>query len=216
MTKKIAKQILTTRGVNSCVHVDDLDDSKLPGKRFWTELHVGLHDFDDVGNKADILNRVMDEEGINILWMSSKNPGLYKYHHWNLTCKTVSEIALNMMSLAADCKHISHGYRRQKWVLRIVGKIRDGVEYKPAPKMLHTWCNPSDGVEYKPAPKMLHTWCNPSDRPQSLPHLRLFEVLTGKTIECKEVYDYVGRTAQFETYMTMTDEMKKIVANGGK
>jgi hypothetical protein len=185
----VGKQILTTRGVTSCVYIPELDERTNEDCRTWSTMHVGLHDFDDGRKKASLLNDVLGMEGINILWMSSEQPGLKKYHFWNLTCKTVNEIALQGLILNSDCKHVSHGYRRSKWVLRIAGKWRDGQQYKEPPELLHTWCNPSI-------------------RPQSIPHFRLFEALTGKTICDNESYTWIGESANIETYMTLTDKMK--------
>ena len=185
----IGKQILTTRGVTSCVYIPDLDEKTNEDCRTWSTLHVGLHDFDDGRSKTSLLKDVLGMEGISILWLSSEQPGLKKYHYWNLTCKTVEEITLQGLKLNSDCKHVSHGYRRSKWVLRVAGKWRDSEEYK-AP------------------PKLISTWCNHSARPQSLPHLNLFRALTGKTIIDEECYDFIGNAAQIETYMTLTDKMK--------
>jgi len=185
MTKKIAKQILTTRGVNSCVRVPSDGDFE-EGARFWTSGHVGLFDFDGV-SKSEILDRCMDIDGVSLLWSSS----LRNYHLWNLSVRSVDEIALMGLKLRSDCKHVAHGYRRQKWVLRIAGKFH---EDEPKP--------------YKPAPKFLHSWCNPSIHDQSEPHMRLWQALTGKTISYMMWYDWVGSSAQIETYRTVTDEMK--------
>jgi len=194
---QIANEILTTRGVNSCVYIDDLDGEQKPNVRKWTELHIGLHDFDIVSSRSDLLNRIMDNEGINILWLSSDNE-MPKYHYWNLTCKTPNEILIDGATMGCDCKHVNHGFRRKKWVLRISGKY-------------HT-----DGTLFKGSPKLLFTWCNPSTRPQSKPHFELFKAITGKTLlECDlNSYEWIGRSAQFETYLTITDKMKAVMNDG--
>ena len=188
---QIAKEILTTRGVNSCVYINELDGKQKPERRLWTELHIGLHDFDVVESKSALLNKIMDLEGIGILWESS-NEDIRKYHYWNLTCKTPTEILIDGTLLGADCKHITHGFRRKKWVLRIAPKIKEGEIYKPAPKFLHTICNPSS-------------------RPQSKAHFRLFKALTGKTIFEQGDYVFIGRSVQTEAYMTITDKMKGVL-----
>ena len=167
---KIENEILTTRGVNSCVRLES-DGVFVKGQRWWTNFHIGIHDFDGV-RKSQVLDETMDLEGINILWSSSRQ----NYHLWNLTCQTVDEIALQGLKMHCDCKHVAHGYKRKKWVLRIAGKFHEG-ETEP----------------YKPAPKFLHTYSNPSNKPQSLPHFRLFQALTGKTLSCKQNYEFGSR-----------------------
>lgn len=175
--KKIAEEILTTRGVNSKVIDEGIEN-----------FHVGLYDFDNAISKSDLLCKVMDLEGINILWLSSDD-GIRKYHLWNLTCKSKEEILQDGALLGSDCKHVTHGYRQGKWVLRI------------SPK----WAN---GEKYKDSPKLLHTWCNCTTQPQSIPHFKLFMALTGKTIFENDCFNWIGRSAQIETYMTITDKMK--------
>ena len=182
---KIENEILTTRGVNSCVRVES-DGEFVKGQRWWTENHIGLFDFDGV-SKTQLLNEMMDVPGINIIWRSSQ----HNYHLWNLTVRAPEEIALEGLRMHCDCKHVSHGFKRRKWVLRIAGKFRDN-ETEP----------------YKEPPKFLHAYCNPSNTPQSLPHFRLFQALTGKTICYKANYVFIGESAQVETYKTITDRMK--------
>lgn len=178
----IAKQILTTRGINSKVLVKgDLQTFKTCG-------HIGIFDFDEL-SKNEILNRCMDLEGINFLWESS--PTGTNYHLWNLTIRTLDEIGVLGLKLGADCKHTAHGYRMGKWVLRIAPKFREGNK------------------KYKPAPILRHTWCNDSLRYQSEPHLKLFIALTGKTLLHINSYGYRGLSAGIEDYMTLTDKMKQ-------
>ena len=175
----VAKQILTTRGVNSQVLVKgDLQKYKTIG-------HVGLFDFDGL-SKRYVLDECMNLEGINILWESSKTG----YHLWNLTIRPIEEIALLGMRLNSDCKHVAHGYRMGKWVLRIAPKFRDNER------------------RYKPAPKLRHTWCNDSVRTQSKPHLKLYIAMTDKTMLHKNSYEYKGLAANIEDYQTITDKMK--------
>ena len=177
----VAKQILTTRGVNSRVLVKgDLQKYKTCG-------HMGIFDFDEL-SKNEILNRCMDLEGINCLWESS--PTGTNYHLWNLTIRSLEEIAVLGLKLGSDCKHIAHGYRMGKWVLRIAPKFQEGNK------------------KYKPAPKLIHTWCNDSLRYQSQAHLKLFIALTGKTLLHINSYGYRGVSAEIEDYMTITDRMK--------
>lgn len=184
---KIENEILTTRGVNSCVRLES-DGEFVKGQRWWTGNHIGLYDFDGV-SKTQVLNETMDLPGINIIWSSSRQ----NYHLWNLTARAPEEIALEGLRMHCDCKHVAHGFKRKKWVLRIAGKFRDG-ETEP----------------YKEAPKLLNTWCNPSNAAQSLPHMRLFEALTGKTICEKMNYTFIGESAQVEDYRTVTDKMKGV------
>lgn len=187
--EQIVKQILTTKGINSKVLV--------PGDRqpLKTLGHVGLFDFDGISRKR-VLDETMNLEGINILWESSSTG----YHVWNLTVRPVDEIALLGLRLGADSKHVAHGYRQGKWVLRITPKMHYGID---------------DSVgyrQYKPAPKLLHTWANDSLRTQSEPHFKMFVALTGKTIAQANLYEFVGLSAEQEVYMTMSDKLKRAVS----
>ena len=184
----VASQILTTRGVNSKVLIKgDL-------QRFRTCGHIGLFDFDGI-SKKQVLDSCMDLEGISILWESSKTG----YHVWNLTVRTLDEVALLGLKLGEDCKHVQHGYKMGKWVLRIAPKFRDGEKNHLGPA--HPW-------KYKPAPKLISTWCNESIRTQSKAHFNLFVALTGKTVLHADNYEWMGVSAQIEDYRTITDEMK--------
>lgn len=169
MTKKIGHEILTTRGVTSRVD----------------EQNIGLFDFDVGISKSRVLNEVMDMDGINLIWRSSQTG----FHVWNLSIRTVDEIAMLGLRMGADCKHVQSGVSRGHWVLRI------------SPK----WHN---GEIYKPEPKFLHSLCNPSARPQSLPHMNLFSALTGKTVCENGSYAWTGKSLDIEAYRTYTDKMK--------
>lgn len=175
MTKKIGHEILTTRGVTSRVD----------------EQNIGLFDFDVGISKSRVLNEVMDMDGINLIWRSSQTG----FHVWNLSIRTVDEIAMLGLRMGADCKHVQSGVSRGHWVLRI------------SPK----WHN---GEIYKPEPKFLHSLCNPSARPQSLPHMNLFSALTGKTVCEGGSYSYVGESLDIEAYRTYTDKMKMELEKG--
>ena len=176
----VAKQILTTRGVNSRVLV------KGDRQKYKTTGHIFLGDFDGL-SKRYVLDECMNLEGINFLWESSKTG----YHVWNLTVRPLEEIALLGMQLKSDCKHVAHGYRQGKWVLRIAPKFRENE------------------TKYKPAPKLIHTWCNDTLRSQSEAHLKLFIALTGKTLLHINSYEYEGvSAAEIEDYRTITDKMK--------
>lgn len=175
----VAKQILTTRGVNSKVLIKgDL-------QKFKTCGHIGLFDFDGIP-KRQVLDECMYLEGITILWESSSTG----YHVWNLTIRSIEEIAVLGLKLGSDCLHVQHGIKMGKWVLRIAPKFQEGSK------------------QYKPAPKLIHTWCNDSLRYQSQAHLKLFIALTGKTILHINSYGYRGMSAEIEDYMTLTDKMK--------
>ena len=179
-SKNITQQILTTRGISSKVLINgDVQKLKTIG-------HIGLFDFDGMPKK-DILDMCMELDGINILWESS----ITGYHLWNLAVRSIEDIALMGLRLRCDEKHVAHGYRLNNWVLRITPKFRENE------------------TKYKPAPKLIHTWCNESTRHQSKPHLNCFIALTGKTILAKNDYEYLGLHAAIEDYMTMTDKMKK-------
>jgi len=162
--------ILSTTGVTS--HADD--------------RNMGLFDFDKGVSKSRILNEALDLDGINILWRSSKTG----FHLWNLSIRTDEAIALLGLRMGADCQHVQSGLCKKKWVLRI------------APK----W---QDGEIYKPEPKLLNTWCNPSNLDQSKAHMRLFNALTGKRICEAGKYVFAGESADVESYRTFTDTMKE-------
>lgn len=176
----VAHQILTSRGINSKVLVS----GNL--QRFTTRGHIGLYDFDGV-SKRTVLNDCMNLEGISVLWESS-NTG---YHVWNLTVQSVDEIAILGLKLGVDCKHVQHGYKMGKWVLRI------------SPKYLE------NGNSYKQSPKLVHTWSNESSKCQSEPHLKVFQAITGKTIAAADNYQWIGVCEEVEDYMTITDKMKQ-------
>jgi len=180
VNENVAKQILTTRGVNSKVLVEGFRQTRM------TSGHVGLFDFDGV-SKQHVLDETLHLEGINILWASSSTG----FHLWNLSVRSAEEIAVLGLQIGSDCKHVQHGYRQRKWILRTAPKFREGNK------------------QYKPAPKLLHTWCNPSLRFQSEPHFKLFIALTGKTSIHKLDYEFVGLSAEIEDYMTMTDKLKR-------
>lgn len=175
----VADQILTTRGCNSKVLV------KGTVQRFMAMGHIGLFDFDGM-SKQRVLDNCLELNGINILWASS----LTGYHLWNLSIRPIDDIALMGLKLGSDCKHVQHGYSLAKWVLRITPKFRE------------------NDTQYKPAPKLLHTWCNDSIRKQSEPHYKLFQALTGTTIAQAKLYEFDGISAEVEDYRTMTDLMK--------
>lgn len=185
--KNIVNQILTTRGVNSKVLV------RGNLQRFMTEGHIFIGDFDGV-SKRKVLDSCMDLEGISILWESSKTG----YHVWNLAVRTLDEVALLGLKLGEDCKHVQHGYKMGKWVLRITPKFHKAVT-----------CGMEHDVRYKPAPKLISTWCNESMRSQSKAHFNLFIALTGKTVLQADKYNWIGVSAQIEDYMTITDKMKQ-------
>lgn len=185
--KNIIDKLLTTRGINSKVLVAGTV------QRYTTKGHVGLFDFDGI-SKGEVLARCLYLEGINILWKSSHTG----YHLWNLCIRSTDEIALLGLRLKSDCKHIEHGYNQRKWVLRIVPKFRTDSKGNDTP--------------YKPAPKLVCTWCNESTYSQSQAHFDVFVALTGKTIRQLDSYQFEGITAEIEDYMTMTDTMKKGVS----
>lgn len=183
--KQVAKLILTTKGINSKVLVEG-DRQKLK-----TIGHVGLFDFDGI-SKQHILDNCLELEGINILWKSSSTG----FHLWNLCVRSVDEIALLGLRLGSDCKHVAHGFRQSKWILRTTPKKKE------------------NGNQYKPAPKLLHTWVNPSMRIQSKPHYRMFVALTGKCIIQVDNFEYRGLSAEIEDYQTLTDSLKRKLSNG--
>lgn len=180
--REIANQILTTNGINSRVRIESegLQQYKTAG-------HIGLYDFDGNVSKKAILERTLDLPGVNVLWRSSKTG----YHLWNLSVMETDDVALMGLQLRADCKHVQQGYVQGRWVLRISSKMHKGKAYKPAPKLLHTWCNESY-------------------RAQSKPHLRIFEAITCKKLlsNYTKEYEWIGCALERETYQTFTDKMR--------
>lgn len=179
---KIASQILTTEGVNSKVF------NRGNRQQYKAIGHVGLFDFDGM-RKSEILDRTMELDGINILWASSDTG----YHLWNLSIRSVHEIALMGLNLNADPEHVAVGYRKGKWILRISEKKQ------------------ACGRAYKPAPKFLARWCNESTHFQSKAHWRLFKSLrpVGYRPTYPKAYLMEGCGAEIEQYITMTDALKE-------
>lgn len=180
----VANHILTTRGVNSRVRV--VSDGV---QKYTNAGHIGLYDFDGNIKKRLVLEETMNLVGINALWRSSKTG----YHLWNLSVQCAKDVADIGLLMHTDCKHVSHGRKQDRWVLRIAPKIKDDEIYKDSPKLMQVWCNPTD---FK----------------QSLPHYNLLCGLAyqqGYIITCDvSGYNWVGVAVQKEKYMTMTDKLK--------
>lgn len=175
LRKIVRNEILTTQGVKSYV----LENGEIVG-------HVFLGDLDGI-SKELIMYEFAELEGINILWQSSSKG----YHIWNLTVRDVDEVALIGLRTHTDCKHVSHGYKTKRWVLRITPK----------------W-NTANGV-YKKEPKFIQAWYNESMRIQSEAHYKLFCALGNTSIENTNGIKFGGSTLRIDQYMTITDEMKQ-------
>lgn len=175
LRKIVKNEILTTQGVKSYV----LDGDTIQG-------HVFLGDLDGISQEL-IMYEFGEMPGINILWRSSDKG----YHIWNLTIRSLDETALIGLKSHTDCKHVSHGYKFKRWVLRITPK----------------WT--SERGAYKDEPSFIQSWYNKTSRFQSKAHYWLFKAMTHTTIKNTQNAKFKGSTLKIDEYMTITDEMKK-------
>ena len=188
MNYDVVKEILTTKGVNSKV----MDYSE-GVQKYKTIGHIGLFDFDGV-KKSLVLEETKDLPGISILFESSEG----SFHIYNLCVRDVKEIAILGLKLHCDCKHISHGYKVGKWVLRIAPKWNGDKPYKPAPKYCLSWFNETELPQSKAHWNVIRA---------IVPQLRNKVISAGRCV-------WGGVAAQTEEYMTVTDQMKGVINNG--
>lgn len=198
--KKPEDELLTTRGITSEVRAD----GEIVG-------HALLVDYDRGANYNRVRNETAYLPGASFLFESS--PG--SWHVWNTTISDRDGAALRMLALKCDPMHISVGYRRRRWTLRVGSKDRinasHGFEDDPEP--------------YKNAPEPIAWWVNATDEPQSLPHLHFaaarfrdggestFDKICARAENrCDE---FLGGEYRAEQYFTMTDRLKDEIKNGG-
>lgn len=189
--------LLTTRGITSEVSTD----SEVIG-------HALLVDYDGHCPYHRLLDDCKDLPGLTVVFESS--PG--SWHVWNTTVRTKEETALAMLARKCDPMHISVGYRRGRWTLRV------------GPKEDIDQSN-SSSEDYKDAPEPLTWWVNETTRPQSAAHVRLAgaRLLDHGCVDGPEPLarvrarapEMVGEHYRLEQYLTMTDELKREVDGNG-
>ena len=187
-TNNIKSEILTTKGIKSIVYENGIL------QKHKTLGHIGLYDFDGM-SQDKVIESCIHEPGINALLESSIN----SHHVWNFSVKNIDQIALDGLRLGSDCKHVAHGYRAGRWVLRITSK-----EYEM-------------GEIYKSAPKFITMWYNDSDYPQSIAHFRVLMANINLSYNARlkmkcSSYKWAGcDRATLDEYMTITDNVKKLI-----
>jgi hypothetical protein len=198
-TKDPADELLTTRGVTSAVR--DRDGDGLEG-------HALLMDYDDGSRWRRLLADARDLPGVTAVFRSSPEA----WHVHNTTVRTLEETALVMLGTKCDPMHVSVGFRRNQWTLRIGPKTRANAAAGADADEL--------GEEYKSAPEPLNWWVNRTDRKQSRPHMKLLAslfdaagpgVTGGETLRDRardRCSRWAGNEYRIETYRTMTDELK--------
>jgi len=176
---------LTARGITSRVFGFDGD----------VTYHAMLADYDNHADYARILEETKDLPGVTLILKSS--PGNYHVH--NTTARTRDETALELLSRKMDPMHVSVGYRRKRWTLRVGAK---------------TVANASSDItgvtgEYKKAPTPIRLMENPTDRPQSKAHVQLIGYMLERVDFPDTVqgsYFLVGEALGISEYITMTKE----------
>lgn len=179
------KDLLTARGIASELR----DDGETVG-------HVLLMDYDDGVNPDRVFRENANLPGLTAVFESS--PGSYHVH--NYTIRTKDKTALAMLGRKVDPMHISVGYRRGRWTLRVSEKDR---------------VNASEGSEasdlpgpYKSAPELIEHWINGTERPCSAPHVTWFERnILGEPVD-RSGLDTVTAKYRHEKYLTLTDSAK--------
>lgn len=129
--------IVYTAGLSSTV----LDGDDVLG-------HTLLLDLDDV-DQPDVRDAAQQASGVRAVFESS--PG--SYHLWILSVEDFEQAILSGLSWQiADCQHVKQSYRRGRYVLRIVAKVReDGSTYKPAPTLRAVYADEEiEGVVSRP------------------------------------------------------------------
>lgn len=180
------ESILYTAGLSSTV----LDGDEVVG-------HTLLLDLDDV-DQDEVRDAAQSAAGVRAVFESS--PG--SYHLWVLSVEEFEDAILSGLSWqVADAEHVKQSYRRGRYVLRIVAKVReDGETYKEAPRLRAVYAD--DEVE----------------APISRPHLRWIEQSAAEqdvdiedVIESIDEDDLVGSDDGLimDRYMTIDDETKE-------
>lgn len=176
---------LTARGITSRVFGFDGD----------VTYHAMLADYDDNADYARVLKETKDLPGVTLILKSS--PGHYHVH--NTTARTRDETALELLRLKVDPMHISVGYRRKRWTLRV------------GPKNVANASSGIGGVKgrHKKEPAPVRLIENSTDRPQSKAHVQLIEHIMERcdfpdTVQGS--YFLVGESLGVSEYITMTKE----------
>lgn len=182
-----AEGIVTTAGFSSGVFDGD---GEIIG-------HTLLLDLDDVEQSA-VKSAAESTDGVTAVFESS--PG--SYHLWDLEVRAWEDAILEGLSwYIADAEHIQQSYRRGRYVIRAVGKMRDsGETYKDAPTLKAIYCDTDTNADI------------------SAPHLawiRQTAAEHGVDDPTTELSDdqLVGdpTTLRMEQYMTIDDETKEAI-----
>jgi hypothetical protein len=178
--------IVYTAGLSSTV----LDGDDVVG-------HTLLLDLDGV-EQDDVREAAQQADGVRAVFESS--PG--SYHLWILSVEDFEQAILSGLSWqVADAEHVKQSYRRGRYVLRIVGKVRE------------------DGSTYKEAPALKAVYADEEiEESVSRPHLRWIEQAADEQdldisdeLERIDEDDLVGSEDGLimDRYMTIDDETKE-------
>lgn len=186
MSRDPIGSIITTTGINSSV----IEGDELAG-------HIMLLDYDESGAFNQVRQETANLDGISALFRSS--PG--SYHVWNLSVRDRDQVALRMLKLHPDTKHIAIGYRKRRWTLRVAGKYHRGPDGEQK-------------EEYKSAPELMDTWANPTELDQSRPHFEILQTIADRqgvtmTEEIPDGTSWRGDRQEVESYLSITDGMKE-------
>jgi len=165
--------------------------------------HVLMADYDG-GTDPLRMRDETDLPGVNLLLESS--PG--SYHYYNLSVGPLEDKLVRALRLHGDSEHVAQSAKRGYFVLRWCGKIR------------------ADGTRYKEPPTIHDVWTvEGADEPQSLPHLQAARVraeehgatdAVGTLERAAQSFEMVGSECILSKYMTMTDDLKTEVSDGGR
>jgi len=149
--------------------------------------HILLLDYDHM-EKVRVLRNIAELPGISILRPSSATG----WHVWNLTIRTRDETGLLGLKMWSDALHHAVSYQRSNWILRIGPKLDQ------------------KNSEYKPAPGNIEVFSNDTLQAQSLPHLQILKTrFQYRFTKIENRFQFAGDRTLLETYMTVSDELKK-------
>lgn len=180
--------IVYTAGLSSTV----LDGDDVVG-------HTLLLDLDDV-DQPDVRDAAQQASGVRAVFESS--PG--SYHLWILSVEDFEQAILSGLSWQiADCQHVKQSYRRGRYVLRILAKVReDGSIYKEAPTLRAVYADEEiEGSVSRPHLSWIQQQIEESD----------IDVAHSQQLERIDEDDLVGSEDGLimDRYMSIDDETKE-------
>lgn len=184
--------LITARGITSEVRTGGESAPSVPGG-----YHVTLLDYDRTPRKR-VIDDACDLPGVVAVLESS--PG--SYHLWSTSIRPLDGTALRMLSTKTDPTHISVGYRRGRWTLRVGEKTRR-----------NSATGDPEG-QYKSPPEPVTLAVNESNTPVSEPHTRvlaeIFDRDTDRLLDlaAERSAGLYGDEKRVNEYLTMTDEQK--------